>query len=197
MLILQKSLHLSVRHFYLLLVAVWCMGCGNAELRNLEVSAGLAGLYPIQIAAITANDTVIAAGEQVALEAAAVDFTGFDLLDTLNVVGVSTVSSVYASEVTLEISEGDFNFGQLRAVRFFIAAQGVEERLLASLDTIPTNSGSRPLELRPSGTELRQILLEGGPERPFSIRSEWIFREDVKEDAVLILNATIRMEGEI
>ena len=171
--------------------------CGDGNLKELQVSSGVAGLFEFNLEQLTDNDTLLAAGQLVELEAAAVAFNGFDLLDSIAVVNTGDVSSAVASEVSLVATSDAFIFGDLRTVRVFIQREGEEERLLASLDTIPSRNREKTLEIRSSAVQLKGVLLDGGREATFSMRSEWVFREDIEEDFSITLQAIAILSGEI
>ncbi len=167
-----------LRVCWLLLLPLLLHSCNTDDLGAIQLFSGMQALVeiaPAQLspAAAIPEDSLLVVSTSTVINAAPA------LLADLAIVNTGDITSIVPEEFLLLAATGE-NYGKLRSIRFFLGSDAGQERLLASLDTIPPQASS-PLELNTVEQDFREMLLTD--EARLVLRAEIILREDPSTSA--------------
>jgi hypothetical protein len=106
-----------------------------------------------------------------------------------NNTSANLVETIKLTELKLTItSPDDFTFSFLKSIEIYISAEGVEEKLLASRDNIPTDVSE--IELNTTETNLKPYLIKDTYDLNYRVVTREAFNQDVELNTFMKFKAT-------
>ncbi len=106
-----------------------------------------------------------------------------------NNTGANLVETIKLTKLKLSITSPEgFTFSFLKSIDIYISAQGVEEKLLASRDDIPTDVSE--IELNTTETNLKPYVIKDTYDLSYRVVTREVFAQDVELNTFMKFKAT-------